>query len=139
MFWQVSSSGEVLYLTSALQTKPGFISSTWIIRTYNKQKFCYNIYSQTCIKRTPLEQRKSCLIWQLTSYKRFNSYDIFYDRTRKGWPFNRGDCMGRFDCIWKRKKTRGSPEPALLISSIFNDYLCKLCFNQVRILFKGFL
>jgi hypothetical protein len=25
MFWQVSSSEEVLYLTSALQTKPGFI------------------------------------------------------------------------------------------------------------------
>jgi len=18
----------------------------------------------------------------------------------KRWPFNRGDCMGRFDCIW---------------------------------------
>ena len=27
---------------------------------------------------------------------RFNTYEIFYDRTRKGWPFDTGDCMGRF-------------------------------------------
>ena len=26
----------------------------------------------------------------------FNTYEIFYDRTRKGWPFDTDDCMGRF-------------------------------------------
>jgi hypothetical protein len=40
-------------------------------------------YSQTCIKRSPLRQRKSGLLIQVTSEKRFNSYEIFYDRTRK--------------------------------------------------------
>ena len=34
----------------------------------------------------------------MSSYKRFNSYEIFYDRTRQRWLFNRGDPMGRFDC-----------------------------------------
>jgi len=42
-----------------------------------------NIYSQTCIKRSPLGQRKTGLIRQVTSKKRLNSYEIFYDRTRK--------------------------------------------------------
>ena len=51
------------------------------------------IYSQTCIKRSPLGQRKSGLIRQVTSLKRFNSYEIFYDRTRKMGPFNTGDCL----------------------------------------------
>ena len=37
--------------------------------------------------------RKSGLIRQVTSLKRFNSYEIFYDGTRKGWPFNTGDCL----------------------------------------------
>ena len=23
----------------------------------------------------------------------FNSYKMFYDRTRKGWPFNAGYCL----------------------------------------------
>ena len=27
-------------------------------------------------------------------------FEIFYDRTRKNWPFNTGDCMGKFDCTW---------------------------------------
>jgi hypothetical protein len=49
--------------------------------------------SQTCIKRSPLGQRKSGLIRQVTSKKRFNSYEIFYDRTRKRWPINTGDCL----------------------------------------------
>ena len=40
-------------------------------------------YSQSCIKRSPLGQRLSGLIRQVTSLKRFNSYEIFYDRTRK--------------------------------------------------------
>jgi len=39
-------------------------------------------YSQTCIKRSLLGQRKSGLLRQVTSQKRFNSYKIFYDRTR---------------------------------------------------------
>jgi hypothetical protein len=40
-------------------------------------------YSQSCIKRSPLGQRLSGLIRQVTSLKRFNSYEIFYDRTGK--------------------------------------------------------
>jgi hypothetical protein len=40
-------------------------------------------YSQSCIKRSPLGQLLSGLIRQVTSLKRFNSYEIFYDRTRK--------------------------------------------------------
>jgi hypothetical protein len=40
-------------------------------------------YSQSCIKRSPLRQLLSGLIRQVTSLKRFNSYEIFYDRTRK--------------------------------------------------------
>jgi len=50
-------------------------------------------YSQTCIKRSHLGQRESGLIRQVTSLKRFNSYEIFYDRTRKGWIFDTGDCL----------------------------------------------
>ena len=42
-----------------------------------------NLTSQTCIKRSPLGQRKSGLLRQVTSYKRFNSYEIFYDSTRQ--------------------------------------------------------
>ena len=40
-------------------------------------------YSQSCIKRSPLGQRLSDLIRQVTSLKRFNSYEIVNDRTRK--------------------------------------------------------
>ena len=29
----------------------------------------------------------------VTSSKKINSYKIFYDRTRKRWPFNTGDCL----------------------------------------------
>ena len=36
-----------------------------------------NQCSQTYIKRSPLRQRKSGLIRQMTSYQRFNSYEIF--------------------------------------------------------------
>ena len=39
--------------------------------------------SQTCIKRSHLRQRKSVLLRQVTNQKIFNSYEIFYDRTRK--------------------------------------------------------
>ena len=53
----------------------------------------YYIYSQTCIKRSPLGQRNSDLLRQVTSLKRFNSYEIFYNRKRKKWPFNTGDCF----------------------------------------------
>ena len=45
------------------------------------------------IKRSSLGQRKSGLIRQVTSLKRFNSYEIFYNRIRKRWPFNTGDCL----------------------------------------------
>jgi hypothetical protein len=40
-----------------------------------------------------LGQRISGLIRQVTSWKRFNSYEIFYEKTRKRWPFNTGDCL----------------------------------------------
>jgi hypothetical protein len=55
--------------------------------SYSKFKHTYiYMYSQTCIKRSPLGQRKSGLLRQVTSWKRFNSYEIFYDRTRQRWP-----------------------------------------------------
>jgi hypothetical protein len=41
---------------------------------------------------------KSGLIRQVTSKKRLNSYEIFYDRTRKRLSFNRGDSMVKFEC-----------------------------------------
>ena len=50
-------------------------------------------YSLTSIKRSPLGLRKRGHIRQVSSSKRFNSYEIFYDRTRKRWPFNTGDCL----------------------------------------------
>jgi len=34
----------------------------------------------------------------MTSKKRFNSYDIFYCRTRKKWHSTTGDRIGWFDC-----------------------------------------
>jgi len=40
-------------------------------------------YSQTCIKRSHLGQRTSGLIRPVASCKRFNSYEILYDRTAK--------------------------------------------------------
>ena len=52
-----------------------------------------NMYSQTCIKMSSLRQRKHGLTRQLISYKRFNLYEIFYDRKRKKLPLNRGDHM----------------------------------------------
>ena len=52
-----------------------------------------SIYSQTCIKRSPLGQWKSGLIRQVTSEKRLIWYEIFYDGTRKRWPLKTGDCL----------------------------------------------
>jgi hypothetical protein len=40
-----------------------------------------------------LGQRKSDLMKQVTSQKRFISYEIFYDRARKRCPFNIGGCL----------------------------------------------
>jgi len=48
-----------------------------------KKRSYYYMYSQTCIKRSLLGQRKGGLLIQVTSLKRFNSYEIFYDSTRK--------------------------------------------------------
>ena len=39
-------------------------------------------YCQTCIKRSPLGQRKRGLLRQVTFHKRFNSHEIVYDGTR---------------------------------------------------------
>jgi hypothetical protein len=36
---------------------------------------------------------------------RGSSHEIFYDRTRKRWPFNTGGRMDRFDCIFLSKNT----------------------------------
>jgi len=54
-------------------------------------KYLVNMF--TCIKRFPLGQRTCGLLRQVTSSKRFNSCEIFYDRTRKRWPFNAGNCL----------------------------------------------
>jgi hypothetical protein len=43
----------------------------------------FSLYSQTCIKRSPVGQIKGDLI-RVTSYKRFYSCEIFYERKRKG-------------------------------------------------------
>ena len=60
-------------------------------------------YSQTCIKRCPFWTKTSGLIKQVTSVKRFNTYEIFYDRTRKKWG--------------QRKKIVGFPNPARSVLS----------------------
>jgi len=52
-----------------------------------------SIFSETCIKRSPLGQRISVLIRLVTSLKSFNSYEIVYDRIRKKIPINTGDCL----------------------------------------------
>ena len=44
----------------------------------------FQIYSQICIKWSALGQRKRGLIRQVTSKKRFNSYEVSYDKIRKG-------------------------------------------------------
>ena len=36
---------------------------------------------------------KSGLLRQVTSQKRVNSHESFYDKIRKKWPFNTGDCL----------------------------------------------
>jgi hypothetical protein len=38
-----------------------------------------------------LGEKKSGFIRQVTSQKRLNSYKMFYDKTRKGLPFNTGE------------------------------------------------
>jgi hypothetical protein len=43
--------------------------------------------------RSPLRPRKRVLTRQVTSKKRFNSYEIFYERTRKKLPLNTGNCL----------------------------------------------
>jgi hypothetical protein len=45
------------------------------------------------MKFTMRRQEKSDLIRQVTSWKRLNSYEIYYDKTRKKWPLNTGDCL----------------------------------------------
>ena len=51
------------------------------------------MYIQTWVKRSLLGQRKCGLIIHVTFQKRFNSYESFYDRANKMWPFNTGDCL----------------------------------------------
>jgi hypothetical protein len=63
------------------------------IKKLNTYNCIFYLYSQTCIKRSPLGQRNGDLLRQVTSSKRINSNEIFYDRTRKRWPFNIGDCL----------------------------------------------
>jgi len=49
------------------------------------------VVGQPCIKRS--HSKRKCRLRQVTSWKRFKSYEIFYDRTRKRWPFNTCDCL----------------------------------------------
>jgi hypothetical protein len=51
-------------------------------------RMIFDFSGQTCIKRSLSGLRNSSHIRQVTSQKRFNSYEIFYDRTRKMWSFN---------------------------------------------------
>jgi hypothetical protein len=44
----------------------------------------YLIYKQTCIKRSPLGQRKSGLLRKVNSEKRFNSDEFFKTEEEKG-------------------------------------------------------
>ena len=60
----------------------------------------FRLNSKTCIKRSPVGWRKSGLLRHVTSYKRFNAYEIFYDRTRKMWPFNTGNCLVEIFFHW---------------------------------------
>ena len=67
-------------------------------KTYYKEKHILSFrviwnYSQTSIKRSSLGQRKSGLIRQVTSLMKFNSYAIFFDMTKKWWPFDTDDCL----------------------------------------------
>ena len=75
-----------LYSQTCIKRSPLY-SQTSIKRSPLYSQTCIkrsHYYNQTCIKRLTLGQRKSGLIRQVTSYERFNSYEIFYDRTRKG-------------------------------------------------------
>jgi hypothetical protein len=49
--------------------------------------------NEDTVKSVLRGQRKGGLIRQVTSQKRLNSYELFYDRKRKGWPLNTGDCL----------------------------------------------
>jgi hypothetical protein len=64
------------------------------------------LYNQICIKRSPLGQRKNGFIRQVTTYKRFNSYEIFCDRTRKRLPFNTDPGSYKFTIRTKHKRTK---------------------------------
>jgi len=68
-----------------------------IVFYYNLSDFItrqiFSKCSPTCIKTSPLEQRKTVFLRQVTSWKRFNSYGIFCDKTRKRLPFDTGDCL----------------------------------------------
>jgi len=63
------------------------------LKRLNERNSNKMIYSQTFIKKSPLGQRNSGLIRQVTSHNRYNLNEIFYDRSRKRWPFNTGDCL----------------------------------------------
>ena len=81
-----------------------------------------NKYRQTCIKRSHLGQRKNDLIRQVTSLKGFNSYEMFYDGTRKKWPFNTGDCWIKAGLtVDKLPPKKCPPPPALALAFEFEE------------------
>jgi hypothetical protein len=99
------------------------------------------IYSQTCIKRSPLEYRKSGLLRQVTSWKTFNSYEIFYDKTRKRWLLNRGDLMDRLDCTVPPVLSPTSPIAKILVCPDFPPlkiphYTAKLSYRHPSQVFR---
>ena len=56
------------------------------------------IYSQPVLRGHLWEKVALYHRWPLK--RRVNSYEIFYDKTRKRWPFNTGDCNDRLDCMY---------------------------------------
>ena len=54
-------------------------------------RFFLSFYFVNTVK--PLLRGHLCDKEKVAFQKRFNSYEIFYDGTRKGCPFNTGDCL----------------------------------------------
>jgi len=110
------------YFTTQKRTKGLYYKFCFMCVFWNMVNTLIIRYSQICIKSSLLGHQKSGLIRQMTSLKRFNSYDTFYDRTRKGWPFNTGDRMGRFDCILFHLFEELAGVPSKIINNILDGW-----------------
>ena len=58
-----------------------------------------------------MRQRKNGHLRPVTSLKRFNSYEIFYDGKGKGCPFKTGDLFKEVQFIWNilLRRAKGWP------------------------------